>query len=422
MVEKTEMNSERLNQDCKVTSVNDNWEVLSGDKAQVSEESDLIEINETCGTTKDSSILQAEIMTKIVSDKEIEGHDCTAIEHKISEHTKEELFDQTNDKNHSYAVNVVPDVVPFTEIDNMTSGKTIDLGSLGSKMDIDEDTDMMSIDSFSFGGSESGGEFEEIKGEEKNYRLSKSSDLNLVLKNIESGEPMLEQVTGRDCVLIIGKTGTGKSSLIQALAGKKFAETEYKSFNNHDISDVVKKVVYEAVDPLPGFHIGHEKKSKTSTIECYDPNDDGIYAKKGLKTMFVDSPGFDDTRGHEVDIATSVLLTQVAIRCRTIRFVVMISFVSILENRGDSMRSILRLIRFFTKNFEEEKQSFMFLFTHSNEIKGVPDNVDGAKKCLREEIVSLYQYFLSYFSILSISIDSHYTVHFLDPDNRRDYR
>lgn len=43
----------------------------------------------------------------------------------------------------------------------------------------------------------------------------------------------------------------------------------------------------------------------------------------------------------------------------------------------------------------------MFLFTHSSEIKGVPDDIDGAKKCLHDEIVSDFGHFL-YFILCSI--------------------
>jgi hypothetical protein len=105
--------------------------------------------------------------------------------------------------------------------------------------------------------------------------------------------------------------------------------------------------------------------------------------------MFVDSPGFEDTGGPEGDIATSVLLSQVASRCKSLRFVIMINYVSLLEDRGGSMRSVLKLIRSFTGDFDKDKRNFMFLFTHSNEIKIVPDDIDGAKVCLYDEIVSI---------------------------------
>ena len=78
----------------------------------------------------------------------------------------------------------------------------------------------------------------------------------------------MEQVEGRDVVLVIGKTGTGKSTLIQAIAGRKLHEAEYVSsfIQKGSTIDAASKVVYE----VTGFEIGHAKISKTTNIGCYD--------------------------------------------------------------------------------------------------------------------------------------------------------
>lgn len=296
----------------------------------------------------------------------------------------------------------------------MTGAETKEGEGGDMNMEIDEinqdgskenDSDMLSVESFNFDESDDEMEPMQDDSDERNsiHHLSRRFDAGLVVQNIQRGETALDQVEGRDCVLIVGKTGTGKSTLIQALAGKKIKEVKHSfSYANGRETEVTMKNVYDVVDPLPGFEIGHEKKSKTATIGCFDPNsvsDRSFLRNK--KLIFVDSPGFEDTGGPEGDVATSVLLSQVASRCRSLAFVIMISYVSLLEDRGGSMRSVLRLIRSFTRSFEEDKQSFMFLFTHSSEIKGVPDDIDGAKKCLHDEIVSDFGHFL-YFILCSI--------------------
>lgn len=304
----------------------------------------------------------------------------------VKEQTQRQYCDENNmdgDKNQKVTIcdNKTIDKAPVEAVESHEDKMDID--------DIDDESDRMSVDTFNF--DESDGEVEEMKESENISTFSRSIDLDLIVKTIEAGETTMKQVEDRDCILIIGKTGTGKSSLIQALAGKKFAESEHISSLK---GDVAKKVVYQAIDPLQDFPIGHETKSKTSTIKCFDPNSVGSYGKN---LMFVDSPGFEDTRGYEVDIVTSVLLSQVASRCRSLRFVIILSFVSLLEDRGGSMRSVLRLIHTFTKNFDQEKQNFMFLFSHANEIKGIPDSIDGAKKSLQDEIVSIFLSFFHYY-------------------------
>lgn len=256
------------------------------------------------------------------------------------------------------------------------------------QVDSDGDYDMKSVDTFDYNSSSDSemGDVEDDNDETKNVNtMSRRFDVDLVVKSIERGEPVLEQVKGKDVVLVIGKTGTGKSTLMQAIAGRKLQEAEHVSsfIQQGSTVDTAAKVVYEAVDPLPGFEIGHAKMSKTAHIGCYTHN-----PGDSRPLLFIDSPGFEDTNGHEADIATSIMLSQVAKRCRSLRFVIMISYVSLLEDRGGAMRSVLRLIRSFAKDFEKEKQSFLFLFTHSNEIAGVPDSIEGARSCLQNEIVS----------------------------------
>ena len=257
-------------------------------------------------------------------------------------------------------------------------------------LESDEGDDVMSVETFDFcsADSEYDDDDDNHEGTNNNENLSRPFDAKLVVQGIQRGEPVLEQVDGRHVVLVVGKTGTGKSTLIQAIAGRTLRETTHTCGIVRDNEITVDKIVYEAVDPLVGFEIGHGKTSKTASIGCYHAPP-FVDKREDAGLLYVDSPGFEDTNGQEADISTSVMLSEVAKRCRSLRFVIMISYVSLLEDRGGAMRSVLRLIRSFAKDFYEEKQSFMFLFTHSNEIAGVPDSIEGARSCVEKEVVSL---------------------------------
>jgi len=212
--------------------------------------------------------------------------------------------------------------------------------------------------------------------------LSRPFDMKILRDSIENGEHTLEHVAGKDVVLIIGKTGTGKSTLIQGISGRQLYSTVHTT---EKYGQVVEKKVFEAREALVGFEIGHVKSSMTKCINYFIHQQDD---STGDGVMYLDSPGFEDTSGPEIDIATSVMLSSVAKKCRSLRFVILINYASLIENRGGAIRILLKFIRSFVQDFDSEKKSFMFLFTHTDEIRGIPlDSIEGAKDHVREEII-----------------------------------
>jgi ABC-type cobalamin/Fe3+-siderophores transport system ATPase subunit len=220
-------------------------------------------------------------------------------------------------------------------------------------------------------------EEEEEEGLDKEKKTEESSharfNIELLGRCIEDGQPTLRKIEKKHVCLVIGKTGSGKSTLIQGLAGKKFRRAEHVTqIDGRNLT----KIVHEAEDPLEGFEIGHDKVSKTHSISCL----------KLHKTYFIDSPGFEDTGGIEIDTATSVLFRQVAERCKTLRFIFVISFSSLEDARGQPMRAIVKMIKGFVKDFKSKRNSFMFLFSH------VPqDGNISANDRLHKEIEDLLQ-------------------------------
>jgi len=181
----------------------------------------------------------------------------------------------------------------------------------------------------------------------------------------------------------VGKTGVGKSTLIQGIAGKRIHTVSHTSSFS---GETATKTVYGAQDALEDFEIGHGKVSKTRSLSAFvRPN-----VVSGRDYVYLDSPGLEDTRGVEMDIATSALLSQVAKRCRSLRFVILIHCASLLEDRGNAFRAIIKFAKTFVQDFVESKWSFMFLFTHTDEIGMSRSSEDAeSKKRLQGEIVHI---------------------------------
>jgi hypothetical protein len=74
-------------------------------------------------------------------------------------------------------------------------------------------------------------------------------------------------------------------------------------------------------------------------------------------------PGFEDTLSMEIDIATSIWLTEIAKRAKSIRFVALTSCTSLREDRGGSMRVVASFISNIISDFKKFQKSFCFLFS-----------------------------------------------------------
>ena len=91
--------------------------------------------------------------------------------------------------------------------------------------------------------------------------------------------------------------------------------------------------------------------------------------------VYLDTPGVEDTSGVEMDIVTSALLSQVAKRCKSIKFVILIHCASLIEDRGGAFRSVLRFVRAYVQDFDKSKVTLFlrellytvaFLHAHTN--------------------------------------------------------
>lgn len=213
--------------------------------------------------------------------------------------------------------------------------------------------------------------------------VASTFDIKVLQKSVELSASALDLVCGKDVIMVVGKTGVGKSTLIQGIAGKKINTAVHEATFT---GNTALKQVYDVQEPMAEFRIGHDAKSMTSHLSAFLRSDD-----KGTETVYLDSPGMEDTSGVEMDIATSALFSQVAKRCRSLKFIVVIHCASLIEDRGGAFRSVLKFARRFASDFYESKKSFMFLFSHTNEIAEMSDSTDNAKKRLRDEIIRTAQ-------------------------------
>lgn len=135
-------------------------------------------------------------------------------------------------------------------------------------------------------------------------------------------------IKGKDILLFFGSTGAGKTTTIKGLLGYRMVVKKQKGLNCLAIDDGQK------VDPIVDRMASNAgSKSVTRFITAVKP--DANIASGDI--YFVDSPGFGDTAGKEVEIANIVGVMTALKGCKSIIPVLVISKNS-WGNRGTGIR------------------------------------------------------------------------------------
>ena len=175
-------------------------------------------------------------------------------------------------------------------------------------------------------------------------------------------EEQLQKVKDKVILLLLGPTGGGKSTTIQWLCGSKLVKTHVK-MGQISLSHIgVAKNGYPAGhDPeLERVALSPFSVSETSFIRVIKT----VYAS-GFATaecFICDSPGLEDSRGEELNVANIYGLVQAARVCKKVIPIVVLSKDS-MGNRCVSLKKISRNIAGLIHNPAEHMGKLSYLFT-----------------------------------------------------------
>lgn len=116
--------------------------------------------------------------------------------------------------------------------------------------------------------------------------------LDRTLELIQEGDRQISLEEG-GCILVCGDTGSGKSTLINYLIGEDLIAI--KPSNS-------KKLYIDTVSTIPKAKIGHQANSETFIPQKIKDEQSG--------QTYWDCPGFDDSRGPEIDIANAFYIKK----------------------------------------------------------------------------------------------------------------
>lgn len=183
------------------------------------------------------------------------------------------------------------------------------------------------------------------------HGTTRNFDVEKVASLINEELPALASVCGKDISLCIGKSGSGKSSLICFLRENKMVLREDESGDNWVDSEF----------PDPNFLIGDQmgvgvtKRISIGTIP-------------GSDLLIGDTCGLWDPQGTidaEVDIANAVTIHNAMRRSNSVR-PVLVCKISIFDDRGSSFIQLLLLLATCFSPIEKYFESITFFFTGGN--------------------------------------------------------
>lgn len=152
------------------------------------------------------------------------------------------------------------------------------------------------------------------------------------------GQETTVRVQHKECVVILGNTGSGKSTLANALLGFEMEEIQGKTHER----------LYRVKGEGEIMRIGHGRLSQT-----FVPQAEPV---TGSPLTIVDCPGYSDNRGAEINIANAVNIKQVLNSAKSVRFVVLLSYHSLMADRAKAVASLLKIIADLFGSLENLKQ------------------------------------------------------------------
>lgn len=154
--------------------------------------------------------------------------------------------------------------------------------------------------------------------------------LHQIGKSFCVGVKAVEELQGKNVILFLGPTGSGKSTIANAiLQGIDFLELDEDNL----VFKVKEKLIHNGREV---FTIGHEAISCTSTPSFYP-------CKEDKDTYFVDCPGFGDTDPYK-EFPNMTLIHEIIKHANKVTICMVVKGACLDINRGSAFLQVLTSI------------------------------------------------------------------------------
>jgi len=181
---------------------------------------------------------------------------------------------------------------------------------------------------------------------------------------IKSHVDIINSSINKDIVVLLGKTGAGKSTLVNFLAGKEL------KVDTHD------NIVLKNTHDDSAMKIGVTASSETILPKFINTDDLLLY----------DLPGFGETRGTALSLVEACFIKNIIENARAVRFVFVAGQDDITSERGKSFKELIEIIKKIVPTESIENISLLVI-TKTKPGKNTPQIISMLEEKTDEEVL-----------------------------------
>ncbi|CAF0837737.1 unnamed protein product [Adineta steineri] len=196
----------------------------------------------------------------------------------------------------------------------------------------------------------------------KILKLIRPLNLQEIQRYIKRSELTANLIRDKDIILLIGTTGSGKSTTVQFLTDTKMKETRVEICPGK----FLKHITTDGPITNPGLiDIKSNPLSKSETrfiIPVTISLKDIFGSYETNEIILCDAPGFSDTESPEMDISNCARVTRALKCCKSVSILALSSYRS-LGDRGEGIQQLIHILINMIYGIENRLNSILYGFT-----------------------------------------------------------
>ncbi|CAF1204485.1 unnamed protein product [Adineta steineri] len=194
-------------------------------------------------------------------------------------------------------------------------------------------------------------------------------DVHEIERLVSKAKTAAKLIAGKDIILLIGETGTGKSTTIQFLSGSKMKKTKVEVESGKFLEHITIDGPIKNPDLIDITSSALSKSETRYIAPVTIPLRDIYGAHEYGEIILCDAPGFGDTAGPEVDISNGVGVIEALKGCKSVKILALSSYKS-LGDRGQGIQKLAHLLINMIHGIQDRLSAIFYAFTK------YPSNID----------------------------------------------